>query len=497
MASSPRLIRSPYREVLCRTSGATTAELLTLLFSRYPNREWATFARFGWRESDDRLLITLASLDKPSGEDLDSNVGHVAFQEPYSLRIALAAEQHRLGVGVVHSHPRGSRPAPSSIDDDMDGYYAEYFASFAPGRPYVSLIVSDIDGEVVLSGRIFFKNEWVTVSRVTVDGSGPLLQAWPNGNRPPAVAWKRERVARLAAAFGDEAAERLRRASVAVVGAGGTGSAAIEALARAGVGRLILVDPETLSLSNLERVHGSTPTDAQLGVPKVKIAADHVRSINPDCQVEAYVGALPQSEIVSAVVSADVALGCTDQQHSRLALSDLAIRYLLPTLDSGVALEGLNGRLTGQILQLVRFAPDDPCVVCQKMMDPVRVSQELMPPDERRRRRESAQKAEDAGENGSAYWRDDPQLNTVGYLTTTAGAMTAGYAIGWLTRRFEPPFQRLQMNLSAKFLDVTNSIAEFDPECSCQRVRGWADQGALEAYVTPPNHWSPAVRLSE
>jgi len=49
--------------------------------------------------------------------------------------------------------------------------------------------------------------------------------------------------------------------------------------------------------------------------------------------------------------------------------------------------------------------------------------------------------------------------------------MTAGYAIGWLTRRFEPPFERLQMNLSARFLDVTNSVAMFDPECTCRLLK--------------------------
>ena len=72
-----------------------------------------------------------------------------------------------------------------------------------------------------------------------------------------------ETVGRLAAAFGDEAARRLQGATVGVVGAGGTGSAAIEVLARAGVGRLIIVDPDDLEPSNLERVHGSWPRDGE------------------------------------------------------------------------------------------------------------------------------------------------------------------------------------------------------------------------------------------
>ena len=70
-----------------------------------------------------------------------------------------------------------------------------------------------------------------------------------------------------------------------------------------------------------------------------------------------------------------------------------------------------------------------------------------------------------------------------------AGAMAAGYAIGWLTGRFEPPFERLQMNLGATFLDVTDNEQLPVPECPCRRVRGWADQAKADAFVSPPKHW--------
>ena len=82
---------------------------------------------------------------------------------------------------------------------------------------------------------------------------------------------------------------------------------------------------------NLERLHGSRPEHADKKIAKVTLARDHVMSINPSCEVHAFLGELPQKEIVDAVVCADLALGCTDQQHSRLALSDLAVRYLVPS----------------------------------------------------------------------------------------------------------------------------------------------------------------------
>jgi molybdopterin/thiamine biosynthesis adenylyltransferase len=461
-----------------------------LVCRRYPDYEWATFAHFGWRQTPSQLVLTLARLAVPQPGELDDDVGHVLIREPYTLRMALDAEQHPLAVGVIHSHPRHCPPAPSSIDDDMDGYYSKYFADFAPNRPYVSLILSELDNGIVVSGRVWWGGVWNRLTRVAVERT--RVAAWPS-DRTKAPGEERHK--RLSAAFGDEATSRLRRSTVAVIGAGGTGSAAIETLARAGVGRLVIVDPDDLEYSNLERVHGSTPGDAAQKTPKVVIARRHVATIDPACHVDSFVGALPHATVVDAVVTADVMVGCTDQQHSRLALSDLARRYLIPAIDCGVLLEGKHGSVTAQVIQCIRFLPDDPCPLCRQMVVPAQLSQELMEPAERAQRRAAAADAAKRGDEGAAYWRDVPQLNTVGYLTTMAGAMAAGYAIGWITGRFNPPFTRLQMNLLAPFFDVTNLEQSADEECACRRAPGWADQGAADALITAPSHWQ-AVRQS-
>ena len=84
-------------------------------------------------------------------------------------------------------------------------------------------------------------------------------------------------------AIGDEATEKLKHSHVAVFGIGGVGSYTAEALARAGVGYLTLVDNDTVGLSNLNRQ--LCALHSTLGQFKAEAMADRIRDINPDCQV--------------------------------------------------------------------------------------------------------------------------------------------------------------------------------------------------------------------
>jgi len=92
-----------------------------------------------------------------------------------------------------------------------------------------------------------------------------------------------ERFKRITALFGEAAMEKLKNATVMVVGCGAVGSFAAEALARSGVGHIVLVDFDVVEESNINRqifALGST-----IGLPKVVVAASRISDINPDAQV--------------------------------------------------------------------------------------------------------------------------------------------------------------------------------------------------------------------
>ena len=86
-------------------------------------------------------------------------------------------------------------------------------------------------------------------------------------------------------ALGESALEKLRGAHVAVFGIGGVGSYTAEALARAGVGSLTLVDNDTVGLSNINRQ--LCALHSTIGQYKAQVMADRIRDINPECNVRA------------------------------------------------------------------------------------------------------------------------------------------------------------------------------------------------------------------
>ena len=86
--------------------------------------------------------------------------------------------------------------------------------------------------------------------------------------------------------LGAQAIEKLKNSRVAVFGVGGVGGYAVEALARSGVGALDLIDDDTVSESNINRQ--IIALHSTVGRPKVEVAAQRVRDINPSCTVRTY-----------------------------------------------------------------------------------------------------------------------------------------------------------------------------------------------------------------
>ena len=128
--------------------------------------------------------------------------------------------------------------------------------------------------------------------------------------------------------IGKKGQEKLRKSSVAIAGIGALGSNTAELLARAGVGKLILIDRDVVELSNLQRQRLFDEDD--IGKPKALAAKEHLSKINHDIEINSVIDDLNLENIGKIIKDVDLILDCTDNLETRFLINDFCIRNKIP-----------------------------------------------------------------------------------------------------------------------------------------------------------------------
>lgn len=133
--------------------------------------------------------------------------------------------------------------------------------------------------------------------------------------------------------FGKDGVDALKRKTVAVLGAGGVGSFAMEALARTGIGRLILIDKDVVDVTNINRqLPALTST---VGQSKVDIMQTRIADINPNCEVIAHkVFFLPDTQDVLFQYELDYVVDAIDTVTAKLLLIEECVKRDIPIVSS-------------------------------------------------------------------------------------------------------------------------------------------------------------------
>ncbi len=127
---------------------------------------------------------------------------------------------------------------------------------------------------------------------------------------------------------------RLTASQVLIVGAGGLGCTVIPSLAAAGVGRLTIIDPDQVEMSNLHRQ--TLYTAADLGQSKARAAAARARALNPACQAEALTVRLDPANSPGLMAGADLVVDAADSFAVTYTLSDLCLAAGKPLISASV-----------------------------------------------------------------------------------------------------------------------------------------------------------------
>lgn len=246
----------------------------------------------------------------------------------------------------VHSHPVEYRRFSKTDDQSDAALFASIISLLDDDLPHASVIMMS-DGEMF--GRAIGRDGKVIGTLDTIISVGHDLRI--GTGRPQAAPAEFSR--RHAQAFGSGTTALLGNLSVAVIGCSGTGSIVVEQLARLGVGRLLLIDPDCVEEKNLNRILNAGKEDAYLQRPKVHVLASAIARMGLGQEVVPLQKNLVDADTVRAVAECDVVFGCMDTVEGRHILNRLATFYTLPYFDVGIRLdadgEGGIQRISGAI----------------------------------------------------------------------------------------------------------------------------------------------------
>lgn len=322
--------------------------------------------RSGWR-----LLVREMHV-APDEAYEERTLVSVRLTPTFGLPIEKKARLEGWSLVYCHTHPREpGTPRFSSVDDRCEAQLGPYAASRSPNVPHGALVF----GADQVAARELGK---MLPMRVVEVGEQLVMAYDPSENVP--IEQIHDRQVR---AFGEDGQRRLHQLRIGVVGVGGTGSVVIQQLAHLGVDDYLLIDPDIVDASNLNRMIGALPSDVGT-TSKVDVAKRVIQSPRHEARVDAVQADVNDDGIGQRLRSVDFIFCCTDSHASRHLVNQLAYQYYIPTIDVGIAIyRAPDGKvqISGRVNLL---APGLACLWCAEQLNPTMVRQELMNEEQQR-----------------------------------------------------------------------------------------------------------------
>jgi len=152
--------------------------------------------------------------------------------------------------------------------------------------------------------------------------------------------------------IGLDGQKALGAARILIIGGGALGSAAADALVRAGVGHITIMDPDTVEIDNLHRT--ALFDERDIGHHKAEVLREKLSAVNNDIEIKSVLQRADASSM-GAFLDVDMVVDGTDNLESRFVMNDMCIKHGIPWIYAGVLATGGN-------VMLIR--PEGPCLRC-------------------------------------------------------------------------------------------------------------------------------------
>ena len=324
-------------------------------------------------EREDGLIRVLArEIDFPQHSDY-TRVGELEAEltPAYVARVSKRARISGLGIVFVHSHPGMFAPRFSPVDDDGEKHLSRFLSHRNAGRVHLAMVISRGG---VCARRLGTKEE---IQVVSLGQNREQLYPILRHSKGPNIKYDRQ-----VRAFGPDGHALIRRTKVAIVGLGGTGSIIAQELVHLGVRDFVLIDPDVIDETNLNRVADATQKD--IGTAKVDVAQHYISRVDPTASIECIKGNITYLRHASKLLNADFIFGCTDSHGSRAVLQQISYQYLIPCIDVGSTIVVEDNSVSHVIGRVQMLTPGLGCFTCANLLDANEVRRDMMSDSERR-----------------------------------------------------------------------------------------------------------------
>jgi hypothetical protein len=314
-------------------------------------------------------------------EEMDyvqGRIGHRALAPTFIHRMITRARDQRLAYLAVHNHFSDEEVGFSYIDLDSHELGYPALLQIAKGMPV---------GALVFGKRSVQADVWQSQGpRLSLESAvvvGKSIQVLTPSRRrtKTKIAAEHERQIRM---FGVQGQAMLARCHVGIVGLGGIGSMVAEYLARLGVGRFTLVDPDRVESSNLSRIVGASPTDAARHTKKIRVAERVIRLANPSARMKLVFNDIAAASAAMSLLVCDYIFIAADSMRARLVCNAIVHQFLIPAtqLGSKIRANG-DGKLVDVMSANRPIRPGMGCLWCNQLIDPQLLAQEAKTDEER------------------------------------------------------------------------------------------------------------------
>ena len=428
---------------------------------------------FCTRSGDDRLLVADMVLVPDEAMDRQSRTGcrpELAYERE-QLQTCLENGYQPL---LVHSHPFSNQAGFSGTDIEAIDRYTDWLHPLYPdallafgvfGRREFEATVYDPATERFRELPTRILGGWTLDHAITVDD-------W----QEPVDTTLYDRSIRLLTETGQR---RLAATTVAVVGTGGLGFILAKQLVRLGVQKLVLIDPDMIERSNLNRLLGVSMWD--VGRPKVTVLAEHLHDTGLDLEVEVVQARV--EDATEVLRQCDIVIGTADRVTARSFLNQFCVTHLRYYIDAGTVIRTENDQVTAieGIVQLVVPGVTG-CYACLDRADPERARREQL---------STAEREEELAEGyiEASDLAPEPAVVTLnGTIASQTAAVVARVAAGYAV----PPAMLRYNEIGYELQELTTRP---DPKCPICGEYGILGQGDRPVSADDLTTVDPALDL--